>query len=151
MLQLNLPAYSFNIKKEKGNHFIFDSIRKRFVSLTPEEWVRQHFVAFLIEEKKYPSALIANEMTISYNGLKKRCDTLIYNRNREIVLIIEYKAPHVAITQEVFDQVAVYNMKLKVNYMIISNGMEHFCCRIDYENMRYDYLKEIPCFDELLR
>jgi len=149
MLQLNLPAYSFKIKKEKDNHFIFDSIRKRHVSLTPEEWVRQHFVAFLIEEKKYPRALIANEMTISYNGLKKRCDTLIYNRNREIVLIIEYKAPHVAITQEVFDQVAVYNMKLKVNYMIISNGMEHFCCRIDYENMRYDYLKDIPCFDEL--
>ena len=149
MVQLNLPAYSFNIKKEKDNYFIFDSIRKRHVSLTPEEWVRQHFVAFLIAEKKYPRALIANEITISYNGLKKRCDTLIYNRSREIVLIIEYKAPHVAITQEVFDQVAVYNMKLKVNYMIISNGMEHFCCRIDYENMRYDYLKEIPCFDEL--
>ena len=150
MVQLNLPAYSFNIKKEKDNYFIFDSTRKRFVSLTPEEWVRQHFVAFLAEEKKYPRALIANEITISYNGLKKRCDTLIYNRNREIVLIIEYKAPNVAITQEVFDQVAVYNMKLKVNYMIISNGLEHFCCRIDYENMRYDYLKEIPCFEELL-
>ena len=149
MLQLNLPAYSFKIKKEKDNHFIFDSVRKRFVALTPEEWVRQHFVEFLVEEKKYPRALIANEITISYNGLKKRCDTLIYNRNREIVLIIEYKSPNVAITQEVFYQVAVYNMKLKVNYMIISNGMEHFCCRIDYENMRYDYLEEIPCFDEL--
>ena len=147
MIPLNLPVYSFNIKKEKS--FIFDSIRKRFVSLTPEEWVRQHFVAFLAEEKKYPRALIANEISISYNGLKKRCDTLVYNRNLEIVLIVEYKAPNVAITQEVFDQVAVYNMKLKVNYMIISNGMEHFCCRIDYENMRYDYLKEIPCFDEL--
>jgi len=149
MIPLNLPVYSFNIKKEKEKSFIFDSIRKRFVSLTPEEWVRQHFVAFLAEEKKYPRALIANEISISYNGLKKRCDTLVYNRNLEIVLIVEYKAPNVAITQEVFDQVAVYNMKLKVNYMIISNGMEHFCCRIDYENMRYDYLKEIPCFDEL--
>ena len=149
MLQLNLPAYSFNIKKEKGKSFIFDSIRKRFVSLTPEEWVRQNFVAFLAEEKKYPRALIANEMTISYNGLKKRCDTLVYNRKGEIILIVEYKAPNVAITQEVFDQVAVYNMKLKVNFMIISNGLDHFCCRIDYENMRYDYLKEIPCFDEL--
>ena len=149
MIPLNLPVYSFNIKKEKEKSFIFDSIRKRFVSLTPQEWVRQHFVAFLAEEKKYPRALIANEISISYNGLKKRCDTLVYNRNLEIVLIVEYKAPNVAITQEVFDQVAVYNMKLKVNYMIISNGMEHFCCRIDYENMRYDYLKEIPCFDEL--
>ena len=149
MIRLNLPAYSFNIKKEKEKSFIFDSIRKRFVSLTPEEWVRQHFVAFLAEEKKYPRALIANEISISYNGLKKRCDTLVYNRKGEIVLIVEYKAPNVAITQEVFDQVAVYNMKLKVNFMIISNGMEHFCCRIDYENMQYDYLKEIPCFEEL--
>lgn len=149
MLQLNLPEYSFKIKKENDKHFIFDNIRKKYVSLTSEEWVRQNFIEFLIKEKKYPASLIANEVSITYNGLKKRCDSLIYNQYGEIVLVVEYKAPFVKITQETFDQIAVYNMKLKVNFLIVSNGIEHFCCRIDEKNMRYDFLKEIPSYEEI--
>ncbi len=149
MTPLNLPEYSFNIKKEKEKYLIFDQMRKKYVSLSPEEWVRQHFVAFLTDRKKYPKSLIANEISIVYNGLQKRCDTLVYNKKGEVAMIIEYKAPHIAITQEVFDQIAVYNMKLKVDYLIVSNGMEHFCCKIDYENMRYNFLKDIPEYEEL--
>jgi hypothetical protein len=149
MLQLNLPTYSFKIKKENEKHLIFDQIRRRYVVLTPEEWVRQNFVSFLSEHKKFPKSLIANEVSIKFNGLKKRCDTLIYNRQGEILLIVEYKAPHIHITQEVFDQIAIYNMKLRVQYMIVSNGIEHYCCRIDYEKSRYEFLQEIPEFEEL--
>ena len=146
MQQLNLPPHSFKIKTENGKNLIFDEIRKRYIVLTPEEWVRQHFVAYLINEKKYPKALIANEITITLNGLKKRCDTLIYNRQGEIVMIIEYKAPDVAITQKVFDQIAVYNMRLKVRYLVVSNGLAHYCCRVDVENSRYEFLTEIPFY-----
>ncbi len=149
MLQLNLPAFSFKIKDEKDKQVIFDKIRKRYVSLTPEEWVRQNFIEFLITKKNYPQSFIANEVSIIYNGLKKRCDSLVYNKTGKISLIIEYKAPHINITQETFDQIAVYNMKLKVNFLIVSNGLEHFCCRIDYKNMRYDFLKEIPTYEEI--
>jgi hypothetical protein len=149
MLQLNLPTYSFKIKKEKEKQFIFDKIRKKYVFLTPEEWVRQHFIEFLISEKKYPQSFIANEVSITYNGLKKRCDSLVYNKEGKIKLIVEFKAPHIHITQETFDQIAVYNMKLKVDFLIVSNGLEHFCCRIDYQNMKYDFLQEIPKYEEI--
>lgn len=149
MLQLNLPTYSFKIKEEKEKQFIFDKIRKKYVSLTPEEWVRQHFIEFLISEKEYPQSFIANEVSITYNGLKKRCDSLVYSKDGKIKLIVEFKAPHIHITQETFDQIAVYNMKLKVDFLIVSNGLEHFCCRIDYQNMKYDFLQEIPKYEEI--
>lgn len=146
MLQLNLPQYNFRIKKENEKYFIFDSQRKRFVSLTPEEWVRQHFIRFLIETKNFPAAYLAVEKQLNINGMKKRCDAILYNENAAPVMIIEFKAPNVAISQQTFDQVAVYNAKLKVDYFIISNGIEHYCCKVNTENSSYEFFPEIPDF-----
>jgi predicted type IV restriction endonuclease len=148
MQPLNLPPYSFKIKSEKGKKMIFCNIRKRYVALTPEEWVRQHFTTFLVSEKRYPPALLANEVQIELNGLKKRCDTLVYNRHGEIVMIIEYKAPEVAITQKTFDQIAVYNMRLNVRFLVVSNGLVHYCCRVEGNNV--EFLGEIPFFEEIV-
>lgn len=150
MLQLNLPSYKFHIKKQDEKNLIFDSQRKRYVSLTPEEWVRQHFIRFLIQEKGYPAAYLAIEKQLSMNGMKKRCDAILYNEFALPVLIIELKAPTVAITQATFDQVAVYNAKLKVDYFMISNGIEHYCCKVDPENARYKFFHEIPDYSNLL-
>jgi predicted type IV restriction endonuclease len=149
MLPLNLPAYPTKIIVRNGKNAIFDVLRKRYVALTPEEWVRQHFVHFLIEKKGYPQALIANEVSLSLNGTKKRCDSVLYNRDFTARMIIEYKAPHVAITQEVFEQISRYNIVLKVEYLIVSNGLSHYCCKIDYEHLTYTYLKEIPDYKDL--
>jgi len=144
MLQLNLPEYNFRIKKQDDKLFIFDTQRKRYVSLTPEEWVRQHFIHFLIEVKGYPAAYLAIEKQLRMNGMKKRCDAILYNENSLPVLIIELKAPTVPITQSTFDQVAVYNAKLKVDYFMISNGIEHYCCKVDTDNSRYEFFSEVP-------
>lgn len=144
MFQLNLPEYQFNIKKEEEKYYIFDSQRKRFVRLTPEEWVRQNFVRFLIEGKKYPPALLAVEHELNINGMKKRCDAVLFNRSGNPQLIIELKAPNIGISQAVFDQVAVYNSKLKVDYFMISNGLEHYCCKVNLETQRYEFLQQLP-------
>ena len=149
MLQLNLPEYKFRIKKLDEKLLIFDSQRKRYVSLTPEEWVRQHFIRFLIDKKGYPSAYLAVEKQVSMNGMKKRCDAILYNDVALPVLIIELKAPNVLITQSTFDQVAVYNAKLKVDYFMISNGIEHYCCKVNTENARYEFFPEIPDYSIL--
>jgi len=146
MLQLNLPSYTFRIKKQNDKTVIFDSQRKRFVSLTPEEWVRQCFIQFLIQEKGYPAAYIAIEKQLNYNGMKKRCDAILYNEDAQPVLIIELKSPNIAISQATFDQVAVYNAKLKVDFFMISNGIEHYCCRVNLENAKYEFFSEIPDF-----
>jgi type I site-specific restriction endonuclease len=150
MLQLNLPAYKFQIKKQDTKNFIFDTQRKRYVSLTPEEWVRQHFLRFLIQEKGYPAAYLAVEKQLIMNGMKKRCDAILYNEFALPVMIIELKAPNVAITQSTFDQVAVYNAKLKVDYFMISNGIEHYCCKVDFENSHYKFFPELPEYKNLL-
>jgi len=120
------------------------------VTLTPEEWVRQHFVNYLITEKGYPKELIANEISIVLNGTNKRCDTVAYNRFLAPVFIAEYKSPTVAIKQSVIDQIIRYNMVLKVRYLVVSNGMQHFCCRIDFETGNYTYLNEIPMYDSII-
>ncbi|MEI8086480.1 MAG: type I restriction enzyme HsdR N-terminal domain-containing protein [Paludibacter sp.] len=151
MWQLNLPSYNFRIKKQNDKLQIFDSQRKRYVALTPEEWVRQHFIRFLIEEKGYPAAYLAIEKQLNLNGMKKRCDAILYNEFALPTLIIEFKAPNIPISQATFDQVAVYNAKLKVDYFMISNGIEHFCCRVDTENTRYEYLLEIPEYSYFLK
>ena len=150
MLQLNLPEYNFRIKKQDEKLFIFDSQRKKYVSLTPEEWVRQHFIQFLIEEKGYPAAYLSIEKQLSMNGMKKRCDAILYNIHASPILIIEFKAPTVAITQATFDQVAVYNAKLKVDYFMISNGIEHYCCKVDTKNSHYEFLVELPEYKQIL-
>ncbi len=149
MSQLNLPGYNFRIKKQNEKLFIFDTQRKRYVSLTPEEWVRQHFIRFLIEEKSYPAALLAVEKQLNLNGLKKRCDAILYNSDAQPVMIIEFKAPNVPITQATFDQVAVYNAKLKVDFFMISNGIEHYCCKVNPETARYEFFSEIPHFSQI--
>jgi len=150
MLQLNLPEYNFRIKKIDEKLLIFDSQRRRYVSLTPEEWVRQHFLRFLIEEKGYPAAYLAVEKQLSMNGMKKRCDAILYNEQALPILIIELKAPNVPITQTTFDQVAVYNAKLKVDYFMISNGIEHYCCKVDNLNSKYMFFPELPDYSKLV-
>jgi hypothetical protein len=128
---------------------VFDVLRKRYVALTPEEWVRQHFVHYLIEHKGYPKGLLANEVELRIGEKRLRCDTLLYNRKLQPQMIVEYKAPDVEITQRVFDQISVYNMLLRVDYLIVSNGCQHYCCRMDYETQRYTFLKAIPAYDEI--
>ena len=150
MQSLNLPNYTSKISKINEKAFIFDCIRRKNVALTPEEWVRQHFVNYLVTEKKYPKERIANEVTVSLNGMSRRCDTVVYNQYIEPIVIIEYKAPSVPITQDVFEQITRYNICLRVGILIVSNGMEHYCCRIDYKNSTCTYLKEIPMYDILV-
>lgn len=149
MFSLNLPAFDARIITKDGKKNIFDAIRRRYVALTPEEWVRQHFVRFLITHKGYPQALMANEVQVQLNGTKKRCDTVLYRRDLTARMIIEYKAPEVEITQKVFDQITRYNMVLKVDYLIVSNGIRHYCCRIDYERNSYVFLRDIPDYASL--
>lgn len=146
MLTLNLPKFQVKVTREAGKLFIWDEIRKKSVKLTPEEWVRQHFVHYLVKQKNYPLALVANEVSISLNGTSKRCDTVVYNRFLEPLAIVEYKAPHINITSAVFDQIAHYNMVLRVRYLIVSNGFSHFCCKINYEDQTYNFLPEIPAY-----
>lgn len=146
MQQLNLPEYTFRIKNQENKPCIFDSIRKRYILLTPEEWVRQHFIRYLVQEKKYPESLMAVEKKITLNSKIFRFDLLIYNRKGQPDLIAEFKAPEVKITQTSFDQVVRYNMVLRVRYIVVSNGLQHFICEMDYENNSYIFLKEIPEF-----
>lgn len=146
---LNLPAFDAKIAVKEGKRTIFDVLRRKYVSLTPEEWVRQHFVHFLLEHKGYPAALLANEVQVQLNGTKKRCDTVLYRRDLTARMIVEYKAPEIVITQKVFDQIMRYNMVLKVDYLIVSNGLQHYCCRMDYGNNNYAFLQDIPEYGEL--
>jgi hypothetical protein len=149
MEKLNLPTYSFNIKLIEQRKYIFDFIRKKFVILTPEEWVRQNFLKYLVEEKKYPASLIAVEKEFKLNQLSKRCDALIYNREGNPILIVECKAASVKIDQKVFDQIARYNMQLNVDFLVVTNGLEHYCCKIDYEKKEYYFLKDIPEYSQI--
>lgn len=149
MLSLNLPTFAAKVKEKDGKPTIFDPVRRKYVALTPEEWVRQHFVHFLIEHKGYPSALLANEVMVKLNGTTKRCDTVLYRRDLSARMIVEYKAPHIEITQAVFNQITRYNMVLKVDYLIVSNGMQHYCCRMDYEHQSYTFLQDIPDYNSI--
>ena len=149
MLSLNLPPFDIKLQQRDGKSFIFDPLRKKYIALTPEEWVRQHFVHFLTDFKGYPKGLLTNEVQLNLNGTKKRCDTVLFNKDLSARMIVEYKAPHVEITQAVFDQITRYNMVLKVEYLIVSNGLRHYCCRIDYNTMQYTFLPDIPAYTEL--
>jgi len=151
MQKLNLPEYNFRTKTEEGKTLIFDTIRKKFVVLTPEEWVRQNFIQYLKTEKKYPETLMAVEKQIILNQTQRRFDLLVYSRNGQPHLIAEFKAPNVKITQETFDQVVRYNMTVRVERVVVSNGLQHFACEIDYVKNSYSYLPEIPAFCEKCR
>ncbi|MBA4408447.1 MAG: type I restriction enzyme HsdR N-terminal domain-containing protein [Bacteroidota bacterium] len=150
MQKLNLPEYSFRIKNKEEKSLIFDSLRKKFVRLTPEEWVRQNFVQFLIQKKNYPVSLIAIEVGVKVNNNPQRADMIIFDRSGNPVLVAEFKAPEVKISQQSFDQIVRYNMQLKVKFLIVSNGMEHFCCRINYSDNTYAFCTEIPDFSTIL-
>lgn len=151
MLSLNLPKYETKICERDGKLQIFDPLRKCHVALTPEEWVRQHFVKFLIESRGFPAALMANEVAITVNGMKRRCDTVVYDRQLQPRVIVEYKAPTVKITKEVFAQISRYNLTLKVDYLIVSNGLQHYCCRMDYPNNSYNFMQEIPEYTKIVQ
>jgi len=144
MQDLNLPFYHFRTKTESSKKMIFDCIRKKFVVLTPEEWVRQNFIQFLIQQKKYPQSLMAVEKQIMVNNNPRRFDLVIYRKNGQAQLVAEFKAPGVKITQNAFDQVVRYNMVLQVRHVIVSNGLQHFACQIDYAQNTYSFLHEIP-------
>jgi hypothetical protein len=149
MLELNLPTASLRIRKQEGKDYVFDRLRKQYVRLTPEEYVRQHFVSFLIEYKQYPEGLLSNEVCIELGNVRRRCDTVLYDKFLHPQMIIEYKSPEIPLTQQVFDQVSRYNKSLRVHWLIISNGLQHYCCLINKEKGNYVFLKDIPGFGEL--
>lgn len=147
---MNLPDFEFKIKKENEKYQIFDRIRRTFVALTPEEWVRQNVVNHLIENLAYPANSIANEVSITYNKLKKRCDSIVYDDDFAPIVIAEYKAESVEITQTVFDQASVYNKKLNVPYLLISNGLVHLFCYVDRDNKKLLFFEQIPDYQSLI-
>lgn len=149
MSELNLPPCDFKLKEDEGKQYIFDPLRRKYIVLTPEEWVRQHFVSFLIGHKNYPAGRIGNEISLLLNNRKRRCDTVVYNSCGQPQVIVEYKAPHIPITQLVFDQIVRYNMVLQVKYLIVSNGMAHYCCEIDYKSGDFRFLEDIPLYEHL--
>ncbi len=149
MLALNLPTFELKMKDDGSKKSIFDVIRRKYVALTPEEWVRQHFVHYLMEQLGYPQELLANEVEVSLNGMSRRCDTVLYNRDLEARMIVEYKAPSIPITQNVFNQIMRYNMVLHVDYLVVSNGIDHYCCKMDYSTNSYTFLTEIPKYEAL--
>ncbi len=147
MQVLNFPKFSFRFKNSENKISIFDCIRKKFVILQPEEWVRQHCVLYLIEVKKYPISLINVEKELIVNGLKKRYDIVVFNPNGSVFLIIECKAPEITINQTTFDQIAQYNKRLQANYLMVTNGLNHYYCQMDFENERYIFLKDLPSYN----
>lgn len=144
MQKLNFPVYSFRFKNSENKVSIFDEIRKKFILLTPEEWVRQHVVQFLLQDKKYPKSYINVEKLIKINDLSKRYDGVVFQPNGDIFLLIECKAPQVPISQQTFDQIARYNLALKAKYLMVTNGLNHYFCQMDFENEKYVFLRELP-------
>jgi hypothetical protein len=150
MQNLKLPSYSFRIEEKNGKQLIFDELRRKWLTLTPEEWVRQHFVRFLEKEKLFPKSLMALEKKVMINGLSQRFDLLVYDRKGNPLLIAEFKSPDVQIDQNTFDQASRYNSVLHAPYFLISNGMVHFVCKLEFSNRTTRYLLEIPAFEELV-
>ncbi|MDD2986824.1 type I restriction enzyme HsdR N-terminal domain-containing protein [Flavobacterium sp.] len=146
MQKLNFPEYSFRIKNSENKHYVFDEIRKKFIVLTPEEWVRIHVVRFLLEVKKYPKSWINVEKKIEINGLTKRYDVVVYQPDGSIFLLVECKQPKIEINQDTFDQIARYNMILKATYLMVTNGLNHYFCEIDSEKEQYVFLNDIPTY-----
>lgn len=149
MQKLNFPNYSFRLKSTEKNTLLFDSIRKKFVVCTPEEWVRAHTIQYLIQEKRYSSNLLNVEKQIMVRGILKRYDIVGYQPNGEINLLVECKAPSVAITQETFDQIARYNYTLQAQYLMVTNGLQHYYCQMDWKNERYTFLRKLPDFERI--
>ena len=149
---MNLPEYKDLRMRmtEDGKHEVLDILRRRFVSLTPEEWVRQHFIHFLIIEKGYPQGLLANEVELKVADKKLRCDSVLFDQNRQPKVVIEYKAESVELTPKVIRQITTYNMLLNVDYLMISNGLVHLCLHYEKNDDKWVFVKEIPQYEELI-
>jgi hypothetical protein len=144
MLQLHFPTYDFKFKSSENKTYIWDDIRKKYLLLTPEEWVRQHAVRYLIEEKHYSPVMMAIEKQFSINEIHKRADIVVFNQSMHPYIIVECKAPHIKITQETFDQIARYNLALDAKYLMLTNGLQHFYCQMNFEKKSYIFLEELP-------
>lgn len=149
MQQLSFPAYSFRLKSSENKPYIFDVIRKKFLVLTPEEWVRQHVLQWLLQDKGYPLSLINVEKEIKVGNTRKRYDIVVFHSDGSLLLIVECKAPSIKITQETFDQIARYNLKLQADYLMVSNGLSHYYCQVDTQAERYDFLRNLPDYRSL--
>ncbi len=149
MSDLSLPKYDFNLKSIEGIIHIFDVIRKKYVKLTPEEWVRQNMVHHLIHDKQFSPSWITVEQGLTYNTMNKRADIICYDRNGKAVLLVECKASYVKINQNVFEQIARYNFELKVPYLLVTNGLKHYCCQMNYNNNSFAFLEDIPSFSTI--
>lgn len=136
---------------EQGDHIIYDPLRSKWLILTPEEWVRQNFVAYLISNLKYPATLMSNEVSLNLNGTLRRCDTLVWDRHGCPLVIVEYKAPHITISQKVFEQIARYNMIINAPYLMVSNGLSHFCATIDLKKGSLRFLRELPDYESIAK
>ncbi|MBR4534958.1 MAG: type I restriction enzyme HsdR N-terminal domain-containing protein [Bacteroidaceae bacterium] len=146
---LNLPAAPLQFGEKGGWPTVFDSLRRRFVRLTPEEWVRQHFTSYLIREKGYPAGLLGNEVSLTLNGMARRCDSVLYGLDGQPRMIVEYKAPTVPLTQKVFDQIYRYNLVMRVEWLVISNGLQHVCCHLDIAAGTYEFVPQVPAYEDL--
>ena len=146
MRNLNFPGYRFRTKSMENGVHIFDPIRKKFVVLQPEEWVRQHFIHFLHQEKGFPLGLMGVEYPLQYNGMNKRADIICFQKEGKPMMLVECKSANVSISQKVFDQIARYNFDLRVQYLVVTNGLQHFCCEMNYKENSYRFLQEIPVF-----
>ena len=148
-MRLNLPPYAFRTSQKEGKSLIFDAFRHRWVRLNPEEWVRQHIIRYLVEEKHFPASLISVERSLRFNQQDFRADAVIFSTAGKPLLVVECKAPEVAVSQKVFNQIVRYNFEFQVDFLIVTNGMSHYCCKIDKQNQTYDFLKEIPDYREI--
>lgn len=151
MIPLNLPSFDIKLQGSRAHPRIYDMLRRRYVALTPEEWVRQSFIHYLVEHMGYPAAWLANEVPLQVGDKQLRADSVLYDQQLRPHMIIEYKAPTIAITQKVFDQILSYNILLHVDWLIVSNGLEHYCCKMDYTNKKYLYIDHIPTYEEILQ
>ena len=150
MISLNLPSFEVKLAQRNGKKMIYDFLRHRYITLTPEEWVRQHFTHFLVEQKGYPTALLANEVGLNVGGVTRRCDTVLYQKEGgRPRIIVEYKAPEIRITQQVFNQISSYNSVFHADYLMVSNGISHYCCQLNYENNSITFLQDIPNYEDL--
>jgi type I site-specific restriction endonuclease len=150
MEALNLPTYFFKIKEVAGKKYIFDEVRRRFVTMTPEEWVRQHMIKFLNLDRRYPISLFAIEKRHLHNRMARRCDFVVYDHEGNPLMIVECKAPTVEIGQQAFDQASRYNQAYKAPFLLITNGKKHFCCRINRIKQSFEFLQEIPYYQMLI-
>ena len=150
MIRLNLPEYEINVVERDGKRMIFDFLRRKYVALTPEEWVRQHFTHFLVSQKGYPKTLLANEAQLQIGDKHLRCDTVLYNKEMQPLMIVEYKAPQIQLQQKTLDQIAAYNLLLHADFLVVSNGLQHYCCQMVYEQRTYRFLTEIPDYATLI-